>query len=97
MNDEPLKSLFEAARQAAGPAPPEQFPQRVLRTLRRPPEPPSLGEQLVALFPRFAVGAALVLALGLGVDRWLAGADSPGWAGDAAALTEQWLFAATPE
>lgn len=94
MNEKKLKQLFDAARPGPAPEPPWNFPARVLGAIRREPRTLSLAEQLSALFPRFALAAALLLAAGLGVNYWMSRADTIGFTTDTAALTEEWLFVA---
>lgn len=98
MNDDRLKKIFELARAETPPAAPEGFDARVLAAVRRERRaaPVNWWEQIGELFPRLAIGAALVIALCVTVNYWTA-LQSSSLAADASELSDQWLFAANGE
>jgi hypothetical protein len=94
MNDEKLKKLFELARAEAAPIPPEGFDSRVIRALASeiPAPPISLWDQIEALFPRVAMGTALVMLICLLGDFCYSAAYPAGLSGDVNEISEQWLL-----
>jgi hypothetical protein len=96
MNDEKLKKLFELARAETAPVLPEGFDARMERALARERNaaPISLWDQIEALFPRVAMGAALVMALCLLGDFYFSAAHPAGLSGDVNEISEQWLLGA---
>ncbi len=93
MNSHKLKQLFAATCQEPAPELPDRFAEGVLAAIRREEAPAAtLMEQLAALFPRLALAAGLLIAIGVGIDWYFAAAG--GLSADAAAVAEQWLFTA---
>lgn len=92
MNDRKLRKLFEAARSEPQPTPSADFAAEALRAIRRGrwPQPPSLFDELNALFPRLAWSAAVVIALCVAVDLLI---PTTSLSEDVAQVSEQWLFA----
>ena len=93
MNERKLNQLFAAARNAAAPAPSENFESRVLREIRRAPaaEAVSVFDELNRLFPKLAFAAVAVIAICVACEFALT---LPGLADGVAQLSDQWLFAA---
>jgi hypothetical protein len=96
MNDDRLKKLFALARTETPPSAPEGFDARVLAAVRRERRaaPVSVWEQIGALFPRLAVGAALVIALCLAAEFCWSAMQPSSLAAEVSELSDQWLFAA---
>jgi hypothetical protein len=95
MNDRKLKKLFELSQAEAAPEPPVNFDAQVMSAIRRETRlaPPSLWDQLEALLPRLAVGAALVIALCVASDFYFSSGNSGGLTAEVSELSDQWLFA----
>jgi hypothetical protein len=97
MNEQKLKKLFGAARNEIAPAPPANFAASVLRAIRRE-KPISIAEtfsifdQLNLLFPRFALAAAMVIALGVAADFGLTAAGVPDLSDGVSQISTQWLL-----
>ncbi len=97
MNDKKLKQLFAAAHRQAAPTPPADFAGDVLRAIHNSPPPttsamPSLFDQLDALFPRIAVGALAIMALGVATDYGLSAAGLPDLGDGISQISAQWLL-----
>ena len=97
MNKPKIKKLFAAARNEAAPAPAAGFAADVLRAIRREPpvslpETASVFDQLNRLFPRFALAAAIVIALGVATDFGLTAAGVPDLGDGVSEISSQWLF-----
>lgn len=91
MNKPPLTPLLDAARQAAPPEPPPNFPDRVLRAIQREPQPVSVFDQLATMFPRLAVASVILLLLAAGTDRWFVGPDLADWMAETTLTSSQWI------
>ena len=94
MSDARLKRLFSAARRAQPEALPEDFPARVMATVRREAgaQPArTVLDELDRLFPRLAWTAVLVMALCLAGDLGHSLVAGPDLADGATQWLEQWL------
>jgi hypothetical protein len=97
MNEQKIQRLFAAARNEATPMPSAEFAGDVLRAVRREkqlssPETFSIFDQLNLLFPRFALAAAIVIALGVATDLGLTAAGVPDLGEGVSEISSQWLF-----
>ncbi len=95
MHEQKIKKLLAAARKKATPAPSADFAWNVLRAVRRepPPAPPvSISDQLNLLFPRLALAAVVVIALGVAADFGLTAAGLPDLDDGVSQISTQWLF-----
>jgi anti-sigma-K factor RskA len=97
MNDRKLKQLFDQARRDPAPAPGPEFPDAVLRAIRRETFAPTpvaspVWEQLNGWFPRVAVAAAAVIALCVAADFGLTAAGVPGATDGAAQIASDYFF-----
>jgi hypothetical protein len=100
MNGQKLKKLFAAARNETAPAPSADFAADVLRAVRRekpilPPETFSIIDRLNLLFPKLALAAAAVIALGIAADFGLTAAGVPDLSDGVSQISAQWLL--TPD
>lgn len=96
MNDAEIKRLMDAARKDAPPSAPEGFAARVMRVVNREPRalPMTLWEQLDAIFPKLAVGAAAVIAACLLADFCHSAMRPSDLSTGLNEISEQWLYAA---
>lgn len=99
MNENKMKRLFELARAEPAPAPPAGFDQDVLRRIRNDRPAVSAGsldirDQLNRLFPRVAMGCAVLIALCLASDLAIAALSPTDLVSGVAQISDQWLFTA---
>jgi len=94
MSEKKLKQLLAAARQVTGPVPSAGFADGVVRALRQEPPPgePSLFDELNALFPRLALAALGVMALGVAANLALGASELTDWGDGMAQISTQWLL-----
>lgn len=100
MNPKKLQHLFAAARREAPPSPPADFAGDVLRAIHNSPSAAvpsapapslSLADQLNPLFPRIALAALAVIALGIAADYGLSAAGGPDLTDGMAQISAQWF------
>ena len=97
MSEQKFQKLLVAARNEAAPAPAADFAGAVLHAVRREPTVASpatvsLFDQLNLLFPRFALAAVVVIALGVAADFGLTAAGLPDLGEGVSEISAQWLF-----
>jgi len=97
MTGRKLNQLFQAARRETAPEPPPDFADALVRTLRReppspPPGEPSLFDELNALFPRLALAALLVMALGVAANLALGTSELTDWDDSLPPVSTQWFL-----
>jgi hypothetical protein len=90
-----LERLFQSARNQPVPQPGDDFAGGVMRAIRHESRavPIPLLEQLAVLFPRLAVGTALVITVCAAAEYCLSNVQSD-LSTSAAEISEQWFFAA---
>lgn len=94
MNENQQQQLMRAARRVRGATPPESFCDDVLRAIRQEAtgaltaRPPTLSDQLAALFPRLAATALIVIAAAVAFEFFADG----DFVGQLAEATDQWLL-----
>jgi hypothetical protein len=95
MNERKLQHLLGAARIEPPPALSPGFETRVMRTLHREGgrEIVSVFDQLGELFPRLALGAAVVIGLCVAGDLCLSALAPMDLSEGVTQVSEQWLFA----
>lgn len=94
MNERKLNKILDAVRVEPPPAVPGDFDQRVMRQIRREPEPTAISftDQLSALFPKVAFTAAAMIVLCVTGDFFLTAMDVPGVTEGLTQLADQWLL-----
>jgi hypothetical protein len=97
MNGKKLRQLFESARQAASPVPPQGFAAGVLRAAGREPVPESAGsisllDHLNSLFPRVALAAMALIILCALAEFGLTASSLPGVEDGASQVSSQYFF-----
>jgi len=96
MSEKKLNQLFAAARRSTGPKPSAGFADQVVRSLRQEPptgEPePSLFDELNALFPRVALAALAVIALGVAANLALGASELTDWGDGVTQISTQWFL-----
>lgn len=97
MNEKKIKQLFAAASRRDGPVPPADFAENILRAIHNSPSPvppptTSLFDQLDAWFPRIALAALTVMALGVAADFGLSAAGLPDLSDGMSQISTQWFL-----
>ena len=89
-----LEHLFRAARNEPPLAPGPGFAEQVLRAALRdqPAQPPSLWEQLGAMFPRLALTSATLIVLFLAADLWHSNLEQPDIGSGLAQMSDEGEF-----